>query len=277
MLLIADSGSTKTDWALIHNGQARYTGTIGFNPLFHSSDLISSEISKNMELFDFADEVTRIRFFGAGCSSKERNAIVEEALHSVFPNADDVMVREDMLGAAIALCGDQPGIVCILGTGSNACYFDGDEIVANFPSLGYILGDEGSGSYFGKDLLAQYLYGNLPNEIAQAVSKIGMNKDQVLQRVYNEPNANVFLASIMKLIEEKGSHPWVRSMIKDGFTTFAKTCIQWFDNYTEHQVHFLGSVAYFNCDVLEEVADEMGFSMGDVIRQPIYNLAEFYG
>ena len=169
MIFIIESGSTKSDWVLIDdkNNQSFYK-TIGFNPYFHSSAIIDSEIRKNAELIALVDEIDRIYFYGAGCSSEELNNIVHNGLSSVFTSAK-IIVEHDLLACAYATYDGSPGISCILGTGSNSCYFDGNDLIEEVPALGYVLGDEGSGSYFGKFLLSSYLYNKATGRDIQCV------------------------------------------------------------------------------------------------------------
>ncbi|MFM9943598.1 MAG: hypothetical protein ACKVQB_00050, partial [Bacteroidia bacterium] len=190
MLLVADSGSTKCDWILVKStGERLETSTMGFNPFFHNSVFIESELKKNELFVKYAGEVADLYFFGAGASSQNRNSIIENGLKKVFTNAKNIIVDHDIKAAVIATAGDQPGIVCILGTGSNSCYFDGETVSEKIPALGYILGDEGSGAYFGKILLTKYLYKKLPMELETALEKdCGVSKESIFEAIYNKPN-----------------------------------------------------------------------------------------
>ena len=221
MIFIIESGSTKSDWVLIDdkNNQSFYK-TIGFNPYFHSADVIGSEIRKNKELIDLVDEIDRIYFYGAGCSSEELNNIVQNGLGSVFTSAK-IIVEHDLLACAFATYDGEPGISCILGTGSNSCYFDGNDLHEEVPALGYVLGDEGSGSYFGKFLLSSYLYNKLPKEISEAFDKkFGLSKDEIIDRVYKQPNPNVFIASFMPFIIDCKNNPFIGDYIVSGLNHF---------------------------------------------------------
>ena len=167
MILVADSGSTKCDWIIIDNSNTKLkTKTMGFNPFFHSTEFILGKIQENKIFQDYRDKIIEIYFYGAGCSSANRKLILENALSQFFNHAERIVVDHDLTGAALATTPFSPGIACILGTGSNSCFFDGKNIHENVPALGYILGDEGSGSYFGKILLADWLYHRMPTELA---------------------------------------------------------------------------------------------------------------
>lgn len=278
MLLVADSGSTKCDWIIVKpTGERIETSTMGFNPFFHNSELIISELKKNDLLNLYADEISHIYFYGAGASSNVRNAIVETGLRSMFKKTTEIKVGHDVKAAVIATCQDNPGITCILGTGSNSCYFDGTIVHEVIPALGYILGDEGSGSYFGKKLLSKYLYKKLPMELADSLEKeYGVSKESILESVYNKPNANVYLASFMKFAHVNQSHPYFKELIYKGLSEFINIHVWCFENFREVPVHFVGSIAYYFKDCLEEVAKNHRFSIGNIIKRPVAPLADYY-
>lgn len=278
MLLVADSGSTKCDWILVKSsGERLETSTMGFNPFFHNEKLIETELKKNELLIRYADRVNQVRFFAAGASSQERNAILEQGLKSVFKNSVDVMVDHDIKAAVIATAEDNAGIVCILGTGSNSCYYDGKTVHEIIPALGYILGDEGSGAYFGKKLLSKYLYKKLPLDLAAALEKeYGVTKESIFEAIYKKPNANVYLASFMKFAHANQSHPFFKELIYKGLSEFINIHVWCFENFREVPVHFVGSIAYYFRDVLEEVAKNYRFTIGKIIKKPVTSLADYY-
>ncbi len=278
MLLVADSGSTKCDWILVKsNGERLETNTMGFNPFFHNEELIASEISKNEILMSYADKILNIYFFGAGASSKQRNTIVENGLKKVFKNTVELRVDHDLIGAAIATAEDDPGIACILGTGSNSCYYDGKTVHEVVPALGYILGDEGSGAYFGKILLSKYLYKKLPIELATALEKeCGVSKESIFEAVYNKPNPNVYLASFMRFARDHNDHPFFKEMIYKGISAFINIHVWCYENFREVPVHFVGSIAYYFKDTLEEVAKNYRFTVGKIVKKPVTPLADYY-
>lgn len=278
MILIADSGSTKCDWMLMDGTSRSLTHTKGFNPFFHSSDFIASELVQNQVLSSAASEIKEVHYYGASCSNDVRIDIVKSALKQVFCNANNITVDHDLKGAAIAACAGYEGIACILGTGSNSCYFDGQHVHEQIPALGYILGDEGSGSYFGKYLLSQLLYNKLPKELAMSFSaKYSLTKDNILFNVYNEPNANVYLASFMEFVSDNISHPYLETMMYNGLNAFAQTHILCFSNYQDVPVNFVGSIAYYFSNTIDKVAQDLGFSVGRIVQKPIDGLADFHG
>lgn len=278
MLLVADSGSTKCDWILVFpDGKRIETGTMGFNPFFHTSELIREKIQENEVLAQYAPSVKHIRFYGAGASSDQRNAIVEQGLRMVFTQTESLLVDHDMKSAAIATAQDNPGIACILGTGSNSCYYDGNTVHEMVPALGYVLGDEGSGAYFGKILLSKYLYKKLPHDLSEALERnYGVTKESIFEAVYNKPNPNVYLASFMKFAREHHEHPFFKEMIYKGISSFINIHVWCFENFREVPVHFVGSIAYYFRDVLEEVSRNYRFTVGNVIRKPVKPLTDYY-
>ncbi|MBI1307581.1 MAG: ATPase [Bacteroidetes bacterium] len=277
MILVADSGSTKCDWLIAADGEMIETKTMGFNPFFHTSELIAEQISANPELSKIADDVDAVFFYGAGCSSEDRDEIVRKALKSVFTNAIEIVVDHDLTGAALATCGNNPGIACILGTGSNSCYFDGNMVSEVIPALGYILGDEGSGSYFGKQLLSNYLYKRLPKDLSEEFYQtFGLGKEDILTSVYNKPNPNVYLASFMRFVSDHREHPYVREMIYKGIRHFAEIHILCYEQANSATVNFVGSVAYYFHEVVKLVADDLGFTVGSIVKKPITSLAEYH-
>jgi len=277
MILVADSGSTKTDWVLIHEGASKEKfSTIGFNPQFHNSTFIVNALKQNKGLKGVAAKVKKIYFYGAGCSSPSRNRVVKDALKKLFKSAV-IKVDHDVLGSALATCGDEAGISCILGTGSNSCYFDGKKIHKNNYGLGFIMGDEGSGSYYGKTLIRHYLYGILPLDLRKKFDKeYAMDKEVMLRNVYNNRKANVWLASFARFLSGNRNHRWVKEQVARGMKDFLEMCVSHYPRYHKLTVHFVGSIAYIYRDILHEVAAEMGIRVGKIIQQPIDDLAEYH-
>lgn len=277
MLLVADSGSTKADW-LIYDGE-NITGplhTMGFNPFFHSSELVFDTMMNTPEMLEIRQKVKAVKFFGAGCSSAERNEIIAAGLRKFFAHAD-VLVEHDLLACALATCGDQPGISCIIGTGSNSCWFDGVDVHERNYGLGYVLGDEGSGAWLGKKLLTYYLYGRLPKDLSEAFkTAYGLGKNDIIDRVYKEPNANVWLASFTRFYTAHYEHPVIRELVRQSMRDFCELYVCDYPNYKETEVHFVGSVAFIFQRELEEIAAEKGFRIGKVIKQPIDDLMAYF-
>lgn len=277
MLLIADSGSTKCHWALLQaDGSVQRFETMGFNPFFHDSDRIAAEIMNNDGLNSLRNQITRIAYYGAGVSSADRVKIVKTALADVFSNAQS-SVYHDMIGAAHATCGQNPGIACIIGTGSNSCFFDGTDISEKVPALGYILGDEASGTWLGKILLRDFLYHDLPAEMeTDFIATYNLDKEDIFNRIYKQPGVNVFLASFARFLGKHKNHPYVQKHAKEGFEAFLKVHVCKFEQHQSVPVHFVGSVAFHFQDELREVCSAKGIQCGTITDEPILGLVEYY-
>ena len=279
MILIAESGSTKCDWIHLdqQGNESQRFHTMGFNPYFHTSELIERELSTDKHLANgLAESIERVYFYGAGCSTPKLNKIVHMGLMRVFPNAH-IGVEHDLLAAAYSTYRGRPEISCILGTGSNSVYFDGEKAHEEVPALAYVLGDEGSGSYLGKRLLSDFLYKRLPEDLNIAFTKqYGLNKDMIIDRVYNQPNANVWLASFAQFYGMHAEHPWVRKVVGEGFRLFRDIHILSFANAHSAEVNFVGSVAWHFRDILKEVLDEEKLEFGYVLSRPLDGLVAYH-
>jgi N-acetylglucosamine kinase-like BadF-type ATPase len=277
MILIAESGSTKTGWVLVNeNHDISMFYTIGFNPFFHDDKIISKHITENVEFYDACKNVNQIYFYGAGCSSKELNSIIEHALKGVFTKAD-VYVEHDLLACALSTYEDEPSISCILGTGSNSCYFDGENLIEEVPALGYVLGDEGSGSYFGKKLLSDYLYNRLPDQIKDDLEcHFSISKATIFENVYMKPNANVYLASFMRFITNHKEHDYVSNMVENGMDQFMKTHVCCYDNYKDVKTHFIGSLSAIYEKELRSAAKKNDVVIGNIVRKPVNGLVNYH-
>ena len=277
MILIADSGSTKCDWLLLDKGQLLFEcHTMGFNPYFHDSELIAAEMLAQPDLHSYYNTVMEIYFYGAGASSLELKAIVERGLRTVFPNAA-IHVGHDLNAAALATYDGVPHIACILGTGSNSCFFDGEQIYEEVPALAYILGDEWGGSYYGKRLLADFFYKRMPADLAPVFKeKYNMNMHTMVEKVYAEPHANVYLASLSKFCSEHRDHPYIAQMVRQGMRAFLEIHVACFANHKQVPVDFVGSIAFYFEDYLREVAAEMGIQIGSVVKKPILGLVRYH-
>ena len=277
MILIAESGSTKTDWVLIdESNKKRYFKTIGFNPFFHTTDFIISTISLNKDLIAFSKAITKLYFYGAGCSSEKMNNVVLSALKSLFPNAYST-VDHDLKACALATYEGVPSISCILGTGSNSCFFDGKTIREEVPAIAYVLGDEGSGAFYGKQLLKDYLYNRLPIEIKNDLeTKLEISKEKIFDNVYMKPHANVYLASFMKFISTFKDHPYVTTMVKEGMDEFVKTHVCCYHESKNVKTHFIGSISKIYEKELRYAADKNGIILGNIIRKPVENLVDYH-
>ena len=277
MILIIESGSTKSDWVLVDNGKvAQKFKTMGFNPFFHNETIIFNSIRQNSDINVISKAVTQVFFYGAGCSSEEMNSIVVKALSRIFINAN-VHVDHDLLACALATYNGKPSISCILGTGSNSCFFDGDNIIEYVPALGYILGDEGSGSYYGKKLLADYLYNKLPKEIHKEFEQtFKLDKNDIFDNVYMKPHANVFLASFMRFLSKFKEHEYVDNMLKRGMKHFMENHVCCYGNYRELKVHFIGSMSFVFQEQLKYAANELDVSLGSILKNPIDSLVLYH-
>ncbi len=276
MILVVDSGSSKADWLVAStNIPKQKFSTVGFNPYFHDENFILHALNSHNDLSGLAERVTNLYFFGAGCSSEDRNQIIKGALKKFFINAK-IEVDHDVFASVRATCGDEPGIACILGTGSNSCYFDGTNIHKNNYGLGFIMGDEGSGSYFGKKLITHYLYGILPENLKiDFEQRYQMNKEIMIANVYNNSSANVWLASFAKFMTDHKDDPWVVKIVTKGIEEFYDLFVCRYPNYKELKTHFIGSIAFYFEDILRFVGGRKEVSVGKVIRYPINALAEY--
>lgn len=276
MKLIADSGSTKTDWRIISpNKEISQAHSLGINPYYQSAAEIAKELKESL-LPQLSELPNEIYFYGAGCSAEATKQIVQEALLDCFGDIT-IHVHHDMLAAAHALCGHEAGIACILGTGSNACVFDGTKIIEQAPAPGYILGDEGGGAYLGKVLLSDYLHKLLPEDLHLAFDKrFGLSREEILHKVYKEPYPNRFLASFSRFLFHHQSHPYVYRLLYTAFQSFIEKNIKQFDGYEQYRVHFTGSVAFYYSNILRQVCNDQGLVIKNILESPIAGLALFH-
>lgn len=274
MILIADSGSTKTDWCGINKGDIFCIQTQGINPFHQSQETILAILYK--ELFPQlpVEPIESIYFYGAGCTP-QKGILLNTCLKKVFGEQTHTEVYNDLLGAARALCGHKHGIACILGTGSNSCYYDGEKIVDNVPPLGYILGDEGSGAYMGKRLIADCLKKQLPESIRIAFNnEYQFTQEEIIQRIYREPMPNRFLAGMMPFIVKFRHEPAIHQLITDSFESFITRNLK---QYPAHvPVYATGSVAFYLMDELEEALTQQGFILESVEKAPLKGLMNFH-
>ncbi len=278
MILIADSGATKCDWVLIdQHGKKKYFQTVGLNPYYVGPRDMESILSKELVPFIENKKVKEVFYYSAGCSSVYKCMTVEDTLERIFKNAR-LNIYSDMLGASRALLGDSKGIACILGTGSNSCLYDGNEIVENQPSLGYFFGDEGSGAHMGKLFIKDYLLGKLPKAIDGAFRKEhNYTRDNILDAIYNMPFPNRFLASFSSFYSSHLSNQYIFDLVGNSFREFFINQVEHYTDYKKLPLSFTGSVAFYFKDILMEVALEFDLNIGKVLRTPIDALAEYHG
>lgn len=277
MILIADSGSTKTDWRLIDGDQNIHQAqTIGLNPYFVTDEQILSTLQNGpLKLFTAA-EIRKVYFYGSGISNAQLTERMERVLKSHYRLAE-VYVEHDLLGAARALCKDQPGIATILGTGMNSCAYDGEHIVAHVPSLGYVLGDEGSGAHLGKKWAKAYLSEKAPKALCEAFFKgYGVDRDLILERVYSVERPNRFLASFVPFLRENLGDPFVLKMVKEAFAIFFDDYILQYPQHKEWPLNLCGSIGYHFHHVLNIMAEERDITFGNVIQTPIAALTLYH-
>jgi N-acetylglucosamine kinase-like BadF-type ATPase len=275
MILIADSGSTKTDWRLIDGSKVTSYTTIGFNPYHISSDAIIETLNKS-ELSLVRSSIKQLFFYGAGCSSDAKKKIIKEPLSVFFTDAR-VEVEHDMLGAARATCGKNEGMVGILGTGSNSCMYDGSNIIESIPALGYVLGDYGSGVDIGKAFLRMLLLGDLPKAIELDFNqKYNLSIDDILNAVYKEALPNRFLASFSEFVYQHLSNNEMKELVEACFKSFFDTNISKYTNYQIKKLHLIGSVAYAYKGLIENVAINYSITLGKIIKKPIDELVIYH-
>lgn len=276
-MLLADSGSTKTDWCLVEGGtEVLRVETGGTNPFFQSPERIGQEIDSALMPHVGTYAVRSVFFYGAGCAFPEQIETVRSVLAVRFPGAR-IEVGSDMMAAARALCGRRPGIACILGTGSNSCLWDGGAIAANVSPLGFILGDEGSGAVLGRRLVGDCLKNRLPRGLREKfLARFDLTPSAILERVYRQPFPNRFLASLSPFLAEHIDVPEIRTIVFEGFTDFFRRNAMQYDGWDRLDVHCTGSVAYYYREVLREAAAECGLRLGTVVRSPMAGLVAYH-
>jgi len=275
MFIVVESGSTKADWMIIDGLVKTKTKTKGMNPYFHDENMVFNELKKNDILFNIKHKVEQIFFYGAGCSSPKLNHKIEKGLSAFFMNSIPT-INHDLEACAYACYNNEPEIACIIGTGSNSCYYDGRKVIEKIPSVGHHLGDEASGNYFGKILLADFLYKRLPMEIHNELVEMGLNKDIIIENVYQKPDVNVYIASFMPVIIKHKDSEYAKNIIKEGFQRFLDIHVKCYSNYKDCEVNFVGSVADFLRDELNEVCKANNIRIGRIIRRPLENLVKYH-
>lgn len=277
MILIADSGSTKTDWAAVENGElVCRTQTKGMNPFFQTEEEMTEELQHTLLPALPEKPVENVYFYGAGCTP-EKCPVVAETLEKALNVTGKAEVYSDMLGAARGLCGRKEGIVCIMGTGSNSCLYDGEKFTANVSPLGFILGDEGSGAVLGKLLVGDLLKNQLGEELKEKfLEQYGLTPADIIDKVYRKPFPNRFLASLSPFIAENIHHPGIRSLVKGSFLAFLRRNVMQYDNCQLRNVHFIGSIAYYYQDILKEAVQECGLHLGNIMKAPMEGLIAYH-
>lgn len=276
MILVADSGSTKTNWIAINDeGETHFKiDTQGLNPAVFAKETLIDRVVTKQELFDIKDEVKEIYFYGAGCGTQNAANFLKGIFEGIFINAH-IEIYEDTIAAVKSLQTNTPGVVCILGTGSNCSYFDGKETHQKIVSLGYILMDSASGNYYGKQIIKDYSYGKMPKELAEKfASEYDLSPDTIKTHLYKKDNPNTYLASVGRFLIENKHNDYAQKILKDGLRFFVENQIMQFEECKEVPIYFVGSIAHFLHDEIVDVLKEYGLTLGKIVRHPILTLAE---
>lgn len=277
MILLADSGSTKTDWGLVENGKlVKRLRTSGMNPFQMSEEAITEEIRNHLVPELPGTVLDEVHFYGAGCT-KEKQPIVERALRANLTINGECEVASDMLGAARGICGHKPGIACILGTGSNSCSYDGKNLVKNVSPLGFILGDEGSGAVLGKLLVGDVLKNQMPETVIKRFfEKYKLTSAEIIDRVYRQPKPNTFLASFVPFLEENIDEPKIYNLVKESFRSFLRRNVMQYEGWQTLPIGFNGSIAKIYKKPLLEALEEEGMHLGRIIQAPMEAMVEYH-
>lgn len=278
MIAIVDSGSTKSDWVILDEFKNVFlkTETIGFNPNFISRELIVPEIEKNTSLTSVKNSITKIYFYGSGCGVQQNRETIAQEVGRVFFNAD-ITVREDLAAAAYAAYNGKPAIVCIMGTGSNSCYFDGENITIKLPSLGILIGDEGSGSAIGKQLVRRFFMQKLPQDLNDEFEDTyHLTIDEALKNMYHSTRPNAFLADFNKFVVERKDHPYFIQMVSEEMRNFFDYQVLPYEESKTSEINFIGSIAYYYENILRSVASELHLNVGHVVQKPIESLVNYH-
>ncbi len=274
--LIADSGATKTEWCLLHKRKKKTILTQGISPYFLDSKQIVELLKKELVPRLKNISIDEIYYYGTGCANPANARMVKKSLEKVIDGAA-VNVQHDLMAAARALCGRQKGIACILGTGSNSCYYDGKKIVKNSPGLGYVLGDEGSGAYLGKKVIQYYLYGTFDDELRGRFDlTYTTNAPEILENVYKKPLPNRYLAGFTGFLAENRGHYMIENIIEDGLNDFFFNHLCKYRETWTLPVSFTGGVAFGFKDVLQQLCESYEFEMGTVMKAPMDGLIAYH-
>jgi len=278
MIIIADGGSTKTNWCLLDDSNKKiYFNSEGYNPYFVDSEYIVTSLRKGLPHDLPFEKVDEVNYYGAGVHNAEKASIVEVAMKKIFPNSR-VEIGHDLLAAARALLADQPGFAAILGTGTNTCIYDGDKIVHKIDSAAYILGDEGSGCYIGKKLLTDFIRGQMPEAVGKAFfDTYQLTPDEIMDRVYTQPLPNRFCASFSRFVYDNNVNiEYTQKIVEDAFEAFFSSLVSKYPRYQDYTFNCIGSVGYTFRNVLEHKAEDYGMKVGRIVRSPIDDLVLFH-
>ena len=279
MKLIVDSGSTKTDWiAIDNNGKKLFeTQTLGLNPQVLSEYILEERIINNYEIYQSRKKISELFFYGAGCGTEPPKNLIKKVFKPIFENAN-ILIKEDTYAAIYSCCspGDK-AIVSILGTGSNCSYFDGKNVHQKITSLGYILMDDASGNYFGRQLLRDCYFNKMPLNLQEKFKKeFELEAELIKDHLYKKPNPNTYLAKFAKFLVQNKDLKYSKKLIKKGFNLFIKNQIRQFDNHLEVPLHFVGSIGYYLQDDLKKSLDSKGLQCGKILKKPIDGLVAYH-
>ncbi|MGY8919931.1 MAG: BadF/BadG/BcrA/BcrD ATPase family protein [Flavobacteriales bacterium] len=279
MILIVDSGSTKTDWIAINEkGEILFqTQTLGLNPQVLTDYIIEERIVNNFDLYQNRKSVTKLYFYGAGCGTEPPRVMIKGVFQNIFKSSE-ILVKEDTFAAVYATAEiNKESIVCILGTGSNCSYFDGVNVIQKITSLGYILMDDGSGNYFGRQLLRDYYFNRIPELTANRFEEdFDLGAETIKNHLYKKPNPNTYLAKFARFLIENKENKYAQKLIKKGMKLFVKRQILQFPNAKELPIHFTGSIAYYLRDELKQVLKKHGLKAGNIVKRPIDGLLKYH-
>jgi glucosamine kinase len=279
MILIADSGSTKTDWACVSPDGSRVIRfrSQGYNPNYISKEDISADVKKNLSEGFPTDEVTEIDFYGAGVTELQY-PLMRKALQAVFKNATTANIAMDTLASARALLGHKSGFAAILGTGTNTCLYDGENQTLNIDSLGFILGDEGSGAYLGKRMICDFIRGDMPKDVSKIVAdKLGKNGDELIDQIYTRPFPNRYCAQFAPFIKENmPKYPYFNDLVEDAFRAFFQDIVSHYPDYRKYKFNCVGSIGYYFRDILESVANDFGMDVDVILQAPMEGLIKYH-
>lgn len=275
--LIADSGATKAEWCLLKGKKKKTIFTRGISPYLMNTEQIVKMLLKELKPKLKNERIAEIHFYGTGCSNAQNVKNIRVALKEVFPSVKKINIDTDLLAAARALCLQEKGVACILGTGSNSCYFNGKRIVKNSPGLGYVLGDEGSGAFLGRKVIQHYLYKTFDEELtARFDAKYKTSHIEILDQVYKQPLPNRYMASFALFLAENRGHYMIENIIEDSLNDFFFNHLYKYRESWLYPIHFTGGVAYAFKDVLKSLCAGYELQLGKVLKNPMQGLIEYH-
>lgn len=279
MILIVDSGSTKTDWiALGHNGEELFsTQTLGLNPQMLSNEILNERIKNNYDIYKNRKSVNKLFFYGAGCGVESTQNRILNVFKSIFINSE-FDIKEDTYAAVYSVVEEgTPSIVNIIGTGSNCSYYDGKDIIQKVQSLGYVLMDYASGNYYGKYLIRAYYFNKMPENLKKEFSKkFDLSPNTIKNKLYREENPNTYLATFARFLIENKSDEYFKEIIYKGLERFIEYQILQFDDFSSVETHYVGSIAYYLKDEITRVGRKYNLNTGKFVKRPIDGLVEYH-